>query len=136
MGSLETVRFRSLNHARERSTDAYQFHTPQESSAVLALGFLTIKGFRQAKDRGFSRVESRLRFGIIFIHPFHLLLAALAHWLNREQAAIIDYLKEENRVLRDRLGSKRIRFTDAERKRLTVKAKLLGRSLLRILVRS
>ena len=30
------------------------------------------------------------------IHPFHLVLSALAHWLNREQAAMIDYLKEEN----------------------------------------
>ena len=67
----------------------------------------------------------------MFIHPFHLLLAALAHWINKEQAAVIDYLKEENRVLRDRLGSKRIRFTDAERRRLAVKAKVLGRNLLR-----
>jgi len=65
------------------------------------------------------------------IHPFHLLLAALAHWFNREQAAIIDYLKEENRVLRDRLGSKRIRFTNDERRRLAVKAKVLGRIALR-----
>ena len=67
----------------------------------------------------------------MFVHPFHLLLAALAHWVNREQAAIIDYLKEENRVLRDRLGSKRIRFTDAERRRLAAKAKALGRCILR-----
>ena len=41
------------------------------------------------------------------IHPFHLALSALAHWANREQAATIDYLREENRVLRDRLGPKR-----------------------------
>ena len=39
------------------------------------------------------------------IRPFHLLLSALAHWVNREQAAMIDYLCEENRVLRDLLGS-------------------------------
>ncbi|MFT5411050.1 MAG: putative transposase, partial [Verrucomicrobiales bacterium] len=67
----------------------------------------------------------------MFIHPFHLLLSALAHWANREQAAIIDYLREENRVLRDRLGPKRLRFTDAERRRLAAKAKLLCRSVLR-----
>ena len=90
---------------------------------------LMINGLRGARDSKFSRVDYDL--GIMFIHPFHLLLAALAQWVNREQAAIIDYLKEENRVLRDRLGSKRIRFTDAERRRLTVKAKALGRSLLR-----
>ena len=56
----------------------------------------------------------------MFIQPFHLVLSAMAHWLNREQAAIIDYLHEENRVLRDRLGPKRLRFTDAERRRLAV----------------
>ena len=67
----------------------------------------------------------------MFIHPFHLVLSALAHWANREQAAIIDYLREENRVLRDRLGPKRLRFTDAERRRLAAKAKLVCRSVLR-----
>ena len=67
----------------------------------------------------------------MFIHPFHLVLSALAHWVNREQAAIIDYLREENRVLRDRLGPKRLRFTGAERRRLAAKAKLVCRSVLR-----
>ena len=39
------------------------------------------------------------------IHPFHLALSALAHWANREQAATIDYLREENRVVcESRLG--------------------------------
>ncbi len=50
---------------------------------------------------------------------------------NREQAVIIDYLREENRVLRDRLGPRRLRFTDAERRRLAAKAKLVCRSALR-----
>ena len=67
----------------------------------------------------------------MFIHPFYLLFSALAHWANREQAAIIDYLREENRVLRDRLGPRRLRFTDAERRRLAEKAKLVCRSVLR-----
>ena len=67
----------------------------------------------------------------MFIHPFHLVLSALAHWANKEQAAIIDYLREENRVLRDRLGPGRLRFTDAERRRLAAKAKLVCRSALR-----
>ena len=44
------------------------------------------------------------------IHPFHLVLSALAHWANREQAAIVNYLREENRVLRDRLGAKRLPY--------------------------
>jgi transposase InsO family protein len=65
------------------------------------------------------------------IHPFHLVLSALAHWANKEQAAIIDYLREENRVLRDRLGPGKLRFTDAERRRLAAKAKLVCRRVLR-----
>lgn len=76
----------------------------------------------------------RIVFGlswVMFIHPFHLVLSALAHWVNREQAAIIDYLREENRVLCDRLGPERLRFTGAERRRLAAKAKLVCRSVLR-----
>jgi len=35
-----------------------------------------------------------------FIQPFHLLVIALAGWLNRHQQDVIDYLIEENRVSR------------------------------------
>jgi putative transposase len=59
------------------------------------------------------------------------MLSALAYWLNREQVAIIDYLREENRVLRERLGPKRLRFTDSDRSRLAAKAKLVCRNMLR-----
>jgi transposase InsO family protein len=55
----------------------------------------------------------------------------MASWLTREQAEFIAYLKEENRVLREHIAGKRIRFTDTERRRLAVKAKALGRSRLR-----
>jgi hypothetical protein len=43
---------------------------------------------------------------------------------------VIDYLQEENRVLKERLGGRRIRFTDAERRRLSRKAYTLGRKVL------
>ena len=33
------------------------------------------------------------------ILPFHLLITALASWLNRQQQTVIDYIVEENRVL-------------------------------------
>ena len=46
------------------------------------------------------------------IHPFQLLVIALAGWLNRQQQAVIDYLIEENRVLKDQLEGHRLRFTD------------------------
>ncbi|MFC1680458.1 integrase core domain-containing protein [Pseudomonadota bacterium] len=64
------------------------------------------------------------------IQPFHLLVFALAGWLNRQQQATIDYLIEENRVLKDQLKGQRFRFTDEQRIRLAVKAKVLGRRLL------
>ena len=32
--------------------------------------------------------------------------------MHRQQLDVIDYLKEENRVLREMLGDQRLRFTD------------------------
>jgi len=64
------------------------------------------------------------------IQPFHLLVIALAGWLNRQQQAVIDYLIEENRVLKEQLEGQRLRFTDEQRIRLAVKAKVLGRRAL------
>jgi transposase InsO family protein len=54
------------------------------------------------------------------------LLMVIAGWLQRQQAATIDYLKAENRMLRARLGGQRIVFTDAERRQLAEKARALG----------
>jgi putative transposase len=68
----------------------------------------------------------------IFMMKYHLqfLLLVLAGWVNRYQEAVIDYLREENRVLRARLRGKRLRLSDNERRRLSVKAKGLGRKAL------
>jgi putative transposase len=63
--------------------------------------------------------------------PWHVVLVALAGWLNREQQKIIEYLKEGNRVLREQLGTKRLRFNDEQRRRLAVKGKELGVKVLR-----
>jgi hypothetical protein len=43
---------------------------------------------------------------------------------------VIEYLQEENRVLKERLGGGRLRFTDVERRRLARKARALGRKAL------
>ena len=60
------------------------------------------------------------------------MLSALAHWANREQAAIIDYLREENRVLKGKLpAGRRLRLNDDERRRLAVRAKAIRRRVLR-----
>src|ERR1700692_209294 len=63
--------------------------------------------------------------------PLRFVLVALAGWMNQQQGEVIDYLHEENRVLREQLGAKRLRFTDAQRRRLAAKAKTLGRRVLR-----
>src|SRR5512134_1830005 len=59
------------------------------------------------------------------------LLMLVAGWLQRQQVAVIEYLKAENRSLRERLGGRRIIFTDAERRQLAEKARALGRETLR-----
>ena len=63
-------------------------------------------------------------------HPLRFLLVALAGWINQQQRDVIDYLREENRVLREQLGPRRVRFTDDQRVRLAAKAKKLGRRAL------
>src|SRR5450631_820014 len=62
--------------------------------------------------------------------PLQLLLVMFAGWVNRHQLDLIAYLQEENRVLTERLGGRRIRFTDTERCRLARKAHILGRKVL------
>jgi len=64
------------------------------------------------------------------LDPFRFLLIAFSGWMNDRQQLLIDYLREENRVLREQLGGKRLRFTDDQRRRLAVKAKELGRKVL------
>ncbi|NOY94762.1 MAG: transposase [Deltaproteobacteria bacterium] len=56
----------------------------------------------------------------------HLLLLAFAGITSRGQARAIAYLIEENRVLRQLVG-KRPRLDDAQRRRLAVKGRALGR---------
>src|SRR5580704_8172020 len=64
------------------------------------------------------------------LDPFRFVLIAVAGWMNQHQLQVIDYLREENRVLREQLGERRIRLNDDQRRRLSAKAKGLGRKLL------
>ena len=59
--------------------------------------------------------------------PLAFFLLLFSGWVNRNQQAVIDYLLEENRVLRAVNGSRRLRLTDDQRRRLAVKGKVLGR---------
>jgi putative transposase len=62
-------------------------------------------------------------------NPFHFVLIALAGWMKHRQYQLIDYLREENRVLREQLGERRLRFNDDQRRRLAVRGKALGHRL-------
>jgi putative transposase len=62
--------------------------------------------------------------------PVQFVLIALAGWMNQRHQQTIEYLREENRVLREQLGNRRLRFNDDQRRRLAVRAKGLGRKLL------
>ena len=61
----------------------------------------------------------------------HAILMMLAGWIPREQEAVVAHQKEEIRALREMLGGKRLRFTDAQRRRLALKARLLSHATLR-----
>ena len=59
--------------------------------------------------------------------PLAFFLLLFSGWVNRQQQAVIDYLLEENRVLRAAHGPRRLRLTDDQRRRLAVKGQVLGR---------
>ena len=59
--------------------------------------------------------------------PIQFLMLLFAGWVSRRQQDLIDYLEEENRVLREQLGGKRLLLTDGQRRRLAAKAKAIGR---------
>ena len=66
----------------------------------------------------------------LILQPWQLLLVIVAGWVHRQQQEVIDYLRTENQVLKEKLGKKRILLSDDQRRRLAVKAKVLGRKLL------
>jgi putative transposase len=50
--------------------------------------------------------------------------------MNQPQQHAIEYLQEENRILRQQLGNRRLRLTDDQRRSLAAKARRLGRRML------
>jgi len=63
--------------------------------------------------------------------PFlHALALILAGWVNRHQQRILDFLLEENRILRRQLGKRRLSLSDDDRRRLAVRGRALGRRAL------
>src|SRR5262245_23613800 len=59
-----------------------------------------------------------------------MVLLVLTGWLERREREAIAYLIEENRLLRGQLGSRRLRWTDDDRRRLAARAYRVGRRAL------
>jgi hypothetical protein len=64
------------------------------------------------------------------LHPLRVLLLSLAGWISSQQQQVIEYLVEENRVLREQMKGRRLRLTDEQRRRLAAKGKRIGRKAL------
>jgi putative transposase len=63
--------------------------------------------------------------------PLQFLLLTIASWMTRDHQRVTDYLLAENALLREQLRGQRIRYTDAQRRRLATAAKKLGRKALK-----
>jgi putative transposase len=64
------------------------------------------------------------------LRPLELAFIILASWVNQQQQEVIKYLRTENQIFKEKLGKKRILLDDNQRRRLAVKAKVLGRKML------
>ena len=62
--------------------------------------------------------------------PWTLFTVAVAGWMSQQQQEVIAYLREENRILREKLGRKRILLSIEQKRRLATKGKIIGRQLL------
>ena len=60
-----------------------------------------------------------------------MVLGVLTGWLDRREREAVAYLIEENRLLRRQLGTRRLRLTDDDRRRLAARAYRVGRAALR-----
>ena len=62
--------------------------------------------------------------------PLAFIVFLLAGWISRQQLIVIEYLKAENRMLRERLKGRSLRFSDKERALLARKAFGIPRKVL------
>lgn len=66
----------------------------------------------------------------LLLQPWHLLVIALAGWMNRQFEAALEFQRAEIQVLLEVVGKKRLLLNDDQRRRLALKGKLLGRKAL------
>ena len=63
------------------------------------------------RDSAALVIMDRTRCRDSWIHS-EFVVIAVTEWMNQRQSRAIDYLREENRVLREQLGDRRLRLTD------------------------
>jgi putative transposase len=67
----------------------------------------------------------------IDLAALRMVLGVLTGWLDCREREAVAYLVDENRLLRRQLGTRRLRLTDADRRRLAARAHRVGRATLR-----
>src|SRR5262249_17847821 len=78
-------------------------------------------------DTSFRCARPAPTTGVMSSLPLHFLLLTIAGWMTRDHHKVTEYLLAENAVLREQLRGRRLRYTDAQRRRLASAAKNLGR---------
>jgi len=68
---------------------------------------------------------------VIDVSVLRLLLLSITGWLDCREREALAFLIEENRILRRKVGQRRLRLTDDDRRRLAMRAHRLGRAALR-----
>jgi len=66
----------------------------------------------------------------MYKYTWHIILMALSGWINRQQQDAIEYLLEENRILREKLGPRPLRLDVSQKRRLAAAAAKVGKKLL------
>jgi hypothetical protein len=93
-------------------------------AASMSYGPKTRIRSRRALDRIVMRQSPDVEESL---SPFQFIVIALAGWMNQRQQQTIEYLGEENRVLREQRGNRRLRFNDDRRRRLAAGFSSKGR---------
>jgi hypothetical protein len=68
--------------------------------------------------------------GSILPLPLQFLAAWLAVWFARALQRQVDYLMAENKILKERLGDRKLQLTNADRRRLAILGEELGLKVL------
>ena len=80
---------------------------------------------------GFVEPSAKTTFSSMTWTSWHFLVVATCGWMNREQQHVIDCVREEDRILRKKLGHSRVSLNNSHEVRLATAAVKVGKDLLR-----